>query len=79
MNILKVFPLTGKVIRQEPKSLVIIIVMYLIVCAVVKVADFLLGWVPIVGWILSILFWVAGVYCAVGIILAILEFFRGDD
>lgn len=79
MNILKVFPLTGKIVRQEPKSLVIIIVTYLIVCAVVKVADFLLGWVPIVGWILRILFWVVGVYCAVGIILAILEFFRGDD
>ena len=79
MNILKDFPLTGKIVRQEPKSLVIIIVTYLIVCAVVKVADFLLGWVPIVGWILRILFWVVGVYCAVGIILAILEFFRGDD
>ena len=79
MNILKVFPLTGKIVRQEPKSLVIIIVTYLIVCAVVKVADFLLGWVPIVGWILRILFWVVGVYCAVGIILAILEFFCGDD
>ena len=79
MNILKVFPLTGKIVRQEPKSLVIIIVTYLIVCAVVKVADVLLGWVPIVGWILRILFWVVGVYCAVGIILAILEFFRGDD
>ena len=79
MNILKVFPLTGKIVRQEPKSLVIIIVTYLIVCAVVKVADFLLGWVPIVGWILRILFWVVGVYCAVGHPPAHLEFFRGDD
>ena len=79
MNINQFFPLTGKVIRQEPKSLAIVIVMYLVVCAVVKIADFLLGWVPIVGAVLGVLFWIIGIYCAVGIILAVLEFFRGND
>lgn len=79
MNINQLFPLTGKIIRQEPKSLAIVIAMYLVVCAVVKIADFLLGWVPVVGAVLGVLFWIIGIYCAAGIILAVLEFFRGND
>lgn len=79
MNVNQIFPLTGKVVRNEPKSLAAVIIVYLVVCAVVKLADFLLGWVPLLGAVLSVLFWIIGLYCAVGVIVAVLEFFRDDN
>lgn len=79
MNVNHIFPLTAKIIRGEPRSLLIVVAIYLTVCALVKIADFLLGWVPLIGSILWVLFWLVGLYCAVGIIFAVLEFFRGDN
>lgn len=79
MNIKKLFPLSANVVPNDSKTLVFAIVIYLIVCAVVKIADFLLGWVPLLGMILGHIFWVIGLYCAVGVIVAVLEYFRGND
>ena len=79
MNINLLFPLNTKVDQRDPRSLVVVVCIYLAVCAVVKIADLLLGWIPLIGGILWVLFWLIGLYCAVGIILALLEFFRGDS
>ena len=78
MDMESFFPLSGKVIPREPRSLAIVIAIYLVVCAVVKIADFLLGWVPLLGTILGVLFWLIGLYCAVGVIVAVLLYFRQD-
>ena len=42
MNVNHIFPLTAKIIRGEPRSLLIVVAIYLTVCALVKIADFLL-------------------------------------
>ena len=78
MDVEALFPLSGKVVSGEPRSLVIVIAIYLAVCAVVKVLDFLLGWVPLVGAVLGMLIWLIGLYCAVGIIFGVLLYFRRD-
>jgi len=79
MNISAVFPLTGRVVKGESASLVRVIVFYLLVCAAARVLDWLLGWVPVLGWLLRIVFYAAGVYCAAGIILALLFYFGKAD
>lgn len=79
MNINAVFPLTGNVVRGESASLVRVIVFYLLVCAAARVLDWLLGWVPVLGWLLRIVFYLAGVYCVVGIVLALLRYFGSAD
>ena len=79
MDFTQFFPLTIKVNRRNPATLVIVIGIYLAICAVVKVGDLLLGWIPLIGIILGLLFWLVGLYCAVGIIVAVLEYFRSES
>lgn len=71
------FPVSAKVKKQDLASLIISIVIYIAVGLVVGVADKLLGWIPVLGFLLGLVFYVIGIYCTVGIIIAIIRFFRG--
>ena len=75
MNINQLFPLNGRLVRGVPMTLAIVVCIYLAVCAVAKVADLLLGWIPLLGVVFTAAFWLLGLYCAVGIILAVLTYF----
>jgi len=79
MDVNAAFPLTARVVRGEGKTLAVVIVFYLAVCAAAKLVSWLLGWVPVLGWVLRVLLWALGVYCVAGIVLAILAFFRTSD
>lgn len=79
MNLNHIFPLTTLVCRGQPKSLAVVIGIYLAVSAIVKIADWLVGWLPLVGAILWALFWLVGIYCAAGIIVAVLSYFGSGD
>lgn len=71
------FPVSTKVKKQDLASLIVSIVIYLAVSLVMGVADKLLGWIPVLGLLLGLVFYVIGIYCTVGIIIAIIRFFRG--
>lgn len=72
------FPLNMKVDQKNPNSMILVVLIYLAVCAVLKVVDILLGWVPLIGAIIGVLCWVIGLYCAVGIIVAVITYFKKD-
>lgn len=78
MNINQLFPLNRNIVRGNPKTLGIVICIYLAICAVVKIADLLLGWIPLLGVAFMAVFWLLGLYCAVGIILAVLTYFGNN-
>lgn len=75
MNIIKsLFPHATK--ANNINGLVVAILIYAIVNFV---GGFVLGFldgIPLVGFVFGILGWALGIYCAVGIIAAILIFFK---
>lgn len=61
---------------KDVKSLIIAMVIYAVIAFVGGLVLGLLGIIPIIGFIASVIGWVLRIYCAVGIILAILVFLK---
>ena len=76
MNFNYFFPMTSLVRPGQPRTLGVVICIYLVVSGVVRILDWLLGWLPLLGAILWALFWLVGLYCVIGIIVAVLEYVR---
>ena len=76
MNLNSFFPLTSMVRSGQPRTLAVVICLYLAVCGVVRILDWLVGWIPLLGVIFWALFWLVGLYCAAGIIAAVWEYVR---
>ena len=70
------FPLSSSVVPGYTKSLVIAELIYLAACAILGVLRAVLCWIPLVGWLLGILFSLLGIYCVAGMILALLRYFQ---
>ena len=70
------FPLSANVIPGEPRSLLITTAIYVLACVVLRVLGWALGWVPILGWLLNLVFSLAGIYCLAGLILGIVKYFQ---
>ena len=79
MNLNHLFPLTTMIRRGQPKTLVLAVCIYLAASAVVKIVDWLVGWLPLLGAVIWALQWLVGLYCVAGIVVAVLEYFRGTD
>lgn len=68
--------------RKSGGDLAIAIIIYLVASilagAVIALATFLVGWIPVIGWliawVLGILSSLVGLYCLAGIVFAILSF-----
>ena len=73
------FPLNSGVVSGDLKSLAIPVIIYLAACGVLRVVSWALNWVPLVGWLLGLVCSVLGLYCVLGLILALLAYFRHDD
>ena len=58
------------------KALVIALVIYAVITAVANIVTGLLGWIPVVGWLLGILAWLINIYCVAGVILSLLVFLK---
>lgn len=71
------FPISAKVQKGNLRSLIISIVMYVVASVLMGVVDKLLGWIPVLGFVLGLVFYVLGIYCTVGIIIAVIRYFRG--
>lgn len=68
------FPIGKQVRPRDGQSLLIAIVVYIVVAAVVGLANAVLGRIPLIGWIIGVLSWLIGLYCLVGIILAVVDY-----
>ena len=69
-SIKEFFPIGKQVRPRDGQSLLIAIVVYI----VVGLANAVLGRIPLIGWIIGVLSWLVGLYCLVGIILAVVEY-----
>ena len=70
----KLFPQTRQ--ANDLKGLLIAILIYAIVNLVGGFVLGLLDGIPLVGFVFGLVGWVLGIYCAVGIIVSILVFFK---
>ena len=70
------FPLSAAVEPGHGRQFVITLAIYLVACAILGVLTSVLGWIPLVGWLLELVFSVLGLYCVAGIVLAILRFVK---
>ena len=61
---------------NDIKGLLIAILIYAVVNFVGGIVLGLLNGIPLVGFVFGILGWVLSIYCAVGIVVAILVFFK---
>lgn len=70
------FPLSASVQPGDVGSLILSMVIYVVTCAILRVLNIVLGWVPVAGILLQILFGLLGLYCVGGMILSVLKFFQ---
>ena len=63
MNIRAYFPLNRRIFPGDTGALIVTIVLYLVICGVAGVLRWVVGWLPVVGWVIRILGWLIGVYC----------------
>lgn len=70
------FPLNANVMPGNGKSLLTPVVIYIAACVVLRVLSWALGWVPLAGWLLELVFSLVGLYCVAGIIVAMIQYFK---
>ena len=71
----KLFPLSfGKVKAQDTNSLIVAVIVYVVAMLVSGLVMKLLGWIPLLGWLLGLCGWVLEIYCVTGLVLAVLKF-----
>jgi len=68
------FPLNAGIMPGDLKSLLIPSVIYVAACMVLRVLGWAIGWVPLVGWLLNVVFSLIGLYCVAGLILAVIRY-----
>ena len=75
-NLYRYFPVSAAVEPGNPKKFAITIAIYLAACIILGVLDKILGWIPLAGVLLSLVFSLLGIYCLIGMIRAILRFVK---
>ena len=73
-KLLTYFPLSNSVEPGNARQFVLALAIYLVACGVVGILNAILGWIPLVGWLLDVIFSLAGIYCVVGLVLSIVKF-----
>ena len=77
-NYYQYFPLSASVRSGDVVSLILSMVIYVVACAVLGVLQAVFGWIPLVGFLLKLIFSLLGLYCCAGIVLSVLKFFQHD-
>lgn len=60
------------------KELLIRVLVCLLVGVVLGVISFVVGWIPLIGWLIKGICWVIDVFCTVCIILSIVGFVKNN-
>ena len=55
MNIRAYFPLNRRICPGDTGALIVTIVLYLVICGVAGVLRWVVGWLPVVGWVIRML------------------------
>lgn len=74
MDLNKYFPLNDKVVKEQVNTLIVAIVIYLVASVVVSVIIGILSFIPVLGILLLLVSFLFGIYCLVGIVLAIIKY-----
>lgn len=74
MDYRQYFPLNKKLCCGDTTVFVTIIIIYLAICGVAGILRWLIGWFPVLGWIVQAMCGLLGLYCFAGIILAVLDY-----
>ena len=70
------FPLSTFVKPMEGQTLAISLAIYFAVVIAVRIISLILGWIILVGQLISVAATVVGLYCTMGILLSLLIFFE---
>ena len=73
-TLLKLFPINRQ--ASDIYHLVAIIIVYAVAGWAAGFIGALTGWLPLLGWLFSILVWVVRVYCFLGIVTVLLKYFK---
>ncbi len=73
------FPLSMSVLPGQPGTLFWSVIIYLVICAVLGLLQFILGWIPLAGWVVELVSSLLGLYCVAGIVLSVLKYVRGGQ
>ena len=76
VQLLSFFPLSAMVRSGDVKAVVISVAIYLLVSGGMHLLDKFLHWVPLAGKLLHVAFSLVGIYCVVGVVLAIWQFVK---
>ena len=71
-----IFPISYITKRENVGSLVIPIIIYLVIGSVFGFVNLLLGWIPLIGWLVGLITGLIGLYLLIGIIICIVRFFE---
>lgn len=70
------FPLSDLVAPGEMRSLVVTLVIYVLGAAILAILNVVLGWIPILGLLTQVASTLMTIYCVIGAVLAVLQFWR---
>ena len=72
----KFFPLSKAGQKNITNLLVVLAIYCLIIGIAIPVAQWLTGWIPVIGNIIHFCLWIIEIYCGIGIIIALLLWFK---
>lgn len=73
-KLFRYFPLSAAVEPGNVRQLIISLAIYLVASATLGVLNAVLGWIPLVGKLLGVVFSLLGIYCVAGLVLSIVRF-----
>ena len=62
--------------KKEVKDLVIAVIIYVAASIVCNIVCGLLGRIPVIGWLFSLIAWVFSLYCTAGVVFTFLNYFN---
>ena len=76
MNVIKpFFPFSFSVMAKDATSLIVSTIVYMVAMLAFGLVNGLLGWIPVLDFLLGVIGWVLNTYCVVGLVLSVLRYF----
>ena len=74
MNMIKpFFPFSFDHVKaKDANSLIVSVIIYIVAMLASGLVNLLLGWIPVLGFLLGVIGWVLGIYCVAGLVLSVL-------
>ena len=76
MDFRKYFPFSDSVVADDGRSLAVSLLIYFAGIFVARIDSFLLGWLILIGTLVSIAATLVGIYCTLGILVSLLIYFK---